>query len=162
MSPLIDLLSMKARQAGLTTGVRHTVVWFLLSKILLLMVQPRQINDVWVNKALSYIAMLGHLLPRCVYYALNQVLQRHGTLLIEPCNSAWASLWVLGPFVCGDETVVPRTGGVQGLCANSYPKNAFDWGNVICISGCSGGIRYQCVSIQGGTRQTTPCIYGAG
>ena len=71
MSPFIALLSMKARRAGLTTGVRHTVVRSLLFRILLGMVQPRRIDDVWVPKVLSYNAMPRQLLTRREYYALN-------------------------------------------------------------------------------------------
>ena len=39
-SPFIDLLSKKARVAGITHGVRGTVVRFLLFRVLLVMIQP--------------------------------------------------------------------------------------------------------------------------
>ena len=75
MSPFIDLLTKKARVAGITHGVKGTVVRFLLFRVLLGMIQPRRIDDVWVPKALSYNARLSQLLTRREYYRLNRELQ---------------------------------------------------------------------------------------
>ena len=81
MSPFVDLLSTKARVAGITTGVEQTVVWFLLFRVLLSMAQPRRIDDVWVPNALSYNTRLSQQLTRHEYYALNRVLRPDVTLL---------------------------------------------------------------------------------
>ena len=109
MSPFIDLLSKKARVAGITHGVKGTVVRFLLFPVLLGMIQPRRIDDVWVPKALSYDARLSQLLTRREYYRLNRVLRPDVTLLIERCNEVWGSLWELG--------------AVASLCGNLYRES---------------------------------------
>ena len=108
MSPFIHLLSKKARVAGITHGVKGTVVSFLLFRVLLRMIPPRRIDDVWVPKALSYNARLSQLLTRREYYRLIRVLRPDVTLLIERCNEVWGSLWRLGAVASGDETVVPH------------------------------------------------------
>ena len=82
MSPFINLLSKKARVAGITHGVKGTVVRFLLFRVLPGMIQPRRIDDVWVPKALWYNAWVSQLLTRREYYRLNRVLRPDVTLLI--------------------------------------------------------------------------------
>ena len=110
MSPFVDLLSTKARVAGITTDVEQNVIRFLLFKVVLGMVQPRRSDDVWVPKALSYNARLSQLLTRREYYALSRVLRLDVTLLIERGNEVWGRLWRLGAIASGDETVVPHKG----------------------------------------------------
>ena len=110
MSPFIDLLSQKARVAGITHGVKGTVVRFLLFRVLLGMMQPRRMDHVWVAKALSYNARLSQLVTRREYYRLNRVLRPDVTLLIEHCNEVWGSVWRLGAVANGDDTVVPHKG----------------------------------------------------
>ena len=105
MSPFIDLLSTKARVAGITHGVKGTVVRFLLFRVLLGMIQPRRMDDVRVPKGLSYNARLSRLLTRREYYRLNRVLRHDVTPLIERCNEVWGSLWRPGAVASGDETV---------------------------------------------------------
>ena len=122
MSLFIDLLSKKARAAGIIHGMKGTVVRFLLFRVLLSMIQPRRIDDVWVPKALSYNARLSQLLTRHEYYRLNRVLRPDVTLLIERCNEVWGSLWRLGAVASGHETVVPHKGVRAGLLQQFIPR----------------------------------------
>ena len=56
MDPFINLYSSKARQAGVQVGVPSLVRRFIpFFKILLGLVRPRRLDDVWVPKVLSYI-----------------------------------------------------------------------------------------------------------
>ena len=128
MSPFIDLLTKKARVAGITHGVKGTVVRFLLFRVLLGMIQPRRIDDVWVPKALSYNARLSQLLTRREYYRLNRVLRPDVTLLIERCNEVWGSLWRLGAVASGDETVVPHKGVRAGPLRQFIPRKPHSTG----------------------------------
>ena len=124
MSPFIDLLTKKARVAGITSGVKRTVVRLLLFRVLLGMVQPRRIDDVFVPKALSYNARLSQLLTRREYYALNRVPRLDVTLLIERCNEVGGSLCRLGVVASGDETVVPHKGVRAGPLRHLYRESS--------------------------------------
>ena len=99
MSPFIDLLSTKARVAGITHGVKGTVVRFLLFRVLLGMIQPRQTDDVRVPKALLYIARLSHLLTRREYYRLNRVLRPDVTVGARQVRT-WRANLRLGARTC--------------------------------------------------------------
>ena len=119
--------------AGITNGVKRTVVRFLLFIVLLGMVQPRRVDDVWVPKALPYNARLSQLLTRREYYALNRVLRLDVTLLIERCNEVWGSLWRLGAVASGDETVVPHKGVRAGPLRQFIPRKPHSTGVKIYV-----------------------------
>ena len=128
MSPFIDLLSKQAMVAGISHGVKGTVVRFLLFKVLLGMIQPQRIDDVCVPKALSYNARLSQLFTRREYYRLNRVLRPDVTLLIERCKEVWGSLWWLGAVASGDETVVPHQRVRAGPLRQLIPRKPHSTG----------------------------------
>ena len=128
MSPFIDLLSKKARVAGITRGVKETAVRFLLFRVLLGMIQPRGIDDVLVPKAFSYNARLSQLLTRREYYRLNRVLRPDVTLLIERCNEVWGSLWKLGAVASGNKTVACHKGVPAGPWRQFIPRKLHSTG----------------------------------
>ena len=67
------------------------VTRFLVFKLLLGMIRPRRIDDVWDPKLLSYNRHLVQLLTRREYYTLNRLLRPAIDALLETCNTTWKS-----------------------------------------------------------------------
>ena len=54
---------------------------------------------------------MASLLPREIYYRLQRLLRTDVTDWIEECTATWSTAWEIGGVVCGDEVVVPHSGG---------------------------------------------------
>ena len=74
-------------------------------------VRPVQVDGIWDKKHLAYNKYMASLLPRSMYYRLQKLLRTDVTDLLEDCNSVWSAAWYIGGAVCGDEAIVPHTGG---------------------------------------------------
>ena len=74
-------------------------------------VRPMQVDGVWDTIQWAYNRYMARLLPRGKYYALQKALGTDVTDLLEECNAAWAAAWEIGGAVCGDEALLPHTGG---------------------------------------------------
>ena len=80
------------------------------------MVRPMQADGVWETNHLAYDRYMASLLPRGRHY-LQKALRTDITDLLEECNVALAAAWEIGGAGCGDEALVPHTGGRSiGLC----------------------------------------------
>ena len=75
------------------------------------MVRPVQVDGIWDKNHLAYNKYMASLLPRSMYYRLQRLLRTDVTDLLEECNSVWSAAWHIGGAVCGDEAIVPHTGG---------------------------------------------------
>ena len=75
------------------------------------MVRPVQVDGIWDKKHLAYNKYMASLLPRSMYYRLQKFLRTDVTDLLEECNSVWSAAMDIGGAVCGDEAIVPHTGG---------------------------------------------------
>ena len=74
-------------------------------------VRPVQVDGIPDKKHLAYNRYMASLLPRSMYYRLQKLLRTDVTDLLEECNSVWSAAWDIGGAVCGDEAIVPHTGG---------------------------------------------------
>ena len=75
------------------------------------MVRPVQVDGIWDKRHLAYNKYMASLLPRSMYYRLQKLLRTDITDLLEECNFVWSAVWDIGGVVCGDEAIVPHTGG---------------------------------------------------
>ena len=69
-----------------------------------------QVDGIWDKRHLAYNKYMASLLPQ-VYYRLQRLLRTDVTDLIETRNATWSAAWEIGGAVCGDEAVVPHSGG---------------------------------------------------
>ena len=74
-------------------------------------VRPMQVDEIWDRSHLAYNKYMASLLPGEIYYRLQRLLWTNVADLIEECNATWSAAWEIGGAVCGDEAVVPHTGG---------------------------------------------------
>ena len=79
--------------------------------ICLAMVRPMQVDGIWDKRHFAYNKDMASLLPREIYYRLQRLLRTDVTDLIEECNATWSAAWRICGAVCGDEAVVPHSGG---------------------------------------------------
>ena len=70
-----------------------------------------QVDGIWDKRHLAYNKYMASLLPQEIYYRLQRLLRTDVTDLIEECNATWSAAWEIGGAVCGDEAVVPHSGG---------------------------------------------------
>ena len=73
--------------------------------------RPMHVDGIWDKRHLAYNQYMASLLPREIYYRLQRLLRTDVTDLIEECNATWSAAWEIGGAVCGDEAVVPHSGG---------------------------------------------------
>ena len=74
-------------------------------------VRPMQVDGIWDKRHLAYKKYMASPLPREIYHRLQRLLRTDVTDLIEECNATWSAAWEIGGAVCGDEAVVPHSGG---------------------------------------------------
>ena len=127
MRPIIDLYTACLHQAG-EHGMDDLVTRFLVFKLLLGMMRPRRIDDVWDPKQLSYNRHQAQLLTRREYYTLNRLLRPAVDALLETCNTTWEKLWVWGEVVAGDESICPHTGQYAGPLRQFIPRKPHSTG----------------------------------
>ena len=84
------------------------------------MVRPMQVDGIWDKRHLAYNKYMASLLPREIYYRLQRLLRTDVMDLIQECNATWSSAWEIGGAVCGDEAVVPHSGGPCWGYGNPY------------------------------------------
>ena len=75
------------------------------------MVPPMQVDGIWDKRHVACNNYMESLLPREIYYRLQRLLRADVTDLIEECNATWSAAWEIGGVVCGDEAIVPHSGG---------------------------------------------------
>ena len=80
---------------------------YVMFRIVLGMLQPRRIDDVWDSESMHYNAYLAEIFPRRrTFYVVQRKADPDADALIELCTLHWQSGWELGDVVCRDETVV--------------------------------------------------------
>ena len=75
------------------------------------MVRSMHVDGIWDKSHLAYNKYMTYLLAREIYCRVQRLLRTHVTDLIEECNATWSAAWEIGGAVCGDEAVVPHSGG---------------------------------------------------
>ena len=70
-----------------------------------------QVDRIRDKSHLAYNKYMASLLPPEIYYRLQRSLRSDVTGFIEKCNATWRAAWEIGGVVCGDEAIIPHTGG---------------------------------------------------
>jgi hypothetical protein len=97
-------------------------------RVLLGMVRPRRVDDVWAAGHLCHCPTLARLLSRDSYYAIHTYANVDICDLLAACNGRWSSQWEWGGAAAGDETIVPHKGKKAGHMRQFIPRKPHSTG----------------------------------
>ena len=75
------------------------------------MVRPMQVDGIWDKSHLAYDKYIPSLVPPENYSRLRKLVGTNVTDFFQECNATWSAAWKISGAVCGNEALVPHTGG---------------------------------------------------